>query len=245
MVLTFLQNTKSSLWVWTMLERQPSCISCKLTSEVVKVQMSATWCLNVLFLLWQPDKRSRPHVPHHRKQCRTDHRAQDALFSLGYRRAGEPSSQLVLILLQHRGAERRFVLMPPHVLHVHKWSHSMSIKDVAEVLTDLHLSDCHPGGGQHRPRTPQSDQRGAPSDALTRGRNKSSGCSGLWSRLCPFAAKHILISDKTSSGSVWMMNSLHLLTRTKIFVVGRVEKIQSQRAGIHREVRTQQKNGLK
>lgn len=51
---------------------------------------------------------------------------------------------------------------------------------------DLHLSDCHPGGGQHRPRTPQSDQRGAPSDALTRGRNKSSGCSGLWSRLLPF-----------------------------------------------------------
>ncbi|CAF90198.1 unnamed protein product, partial [Tetraodon nigroviridis] len=37
------------------------------------------------------------------------------------------------------------------------------------VLSHLHLSDCHPGGGQHRPRTPQPDQRGAPPNALARG----------------------------------------------------------------------------
>lgn len=34
------------------------------------------------------------------------------------------------------------------------------------------LSDCHSGCGQHRPRASQSDQRGAASDALTRGTNE-------------------------------------------------------------------------
>lgn len=106
----------------------------------------------------------------------------------------------------------------------------VTIEAVAEALTDLPLSDCHPGGGQHRPRTPQSDQRGAPSDALTRGRNKSSGGSGLRSRLWPFAAKHILISDKASNGSVRM---IELVTSTL------------NDKGQDGEVRTQQKTGLK
>lgn len=224
-------------------ERQPSCISCKLSSEVLKVWISAARCLNVLFPRWQPDERSRPHVAHHRKQRRADHRAQDALFGLGYRRAGEPSSQLVLVLLQHRGAETGFIWCHLACFTIPPPSMLITIKAVAEALTHLHLSDCHRGGGQHRPRTPQSDQRGAPSDALTRGRSKSAG-SALWSRLCPFPANHILISDEMSNGSVGMIEVATSTRGGKDFCCWRAEKIQSQHAGIHREVRTQQKTGL-
>lgn len=109
----FVQNTKSSLWVWTMLERQPSCTSCKWTSGVGKIFVGAALCYNVFFPRWQPDKRSCPHVAHHWKQCWADHRAQNALFGLGYRRAGEPSSQLVLLLLQHRGTKTHFNATSP------------------------------------------------------------------------------------------------------------------------------------
>lgn len=200
LVSLFLQNTKSSLWVWTMLERQPSCTSCKWTSRVVKILFTAGLCCNVLFPRWQSDKGSCPHVAHHRKQRGADHRAQNALFGLGYRRAREPPSQLVLLLLQHRGTKT-------HLACVHQRTRLMLIKfkfsqkPVTAVLTDLKSFRLSSWWWT----APTANASVWPKRSFiecSRTRYNQLSLSSRF-RHCAFIASHVLISHKTTNGSVW------------------------------------------
>lgn len=54
----------------------------------------------------QSDEGGRAHVSDHRQQRGGDHLPQHALLGVGHRGTGEPASQLVLLLQQHRGESK-------------------------------------------------------------------------------------------------------------------------------------------
>lgn len=156
-----------------MLERPPSCTSCKWTSGVVKIFFSAVLCYNGFCFhvdsLTKEAVHTSPTIGSNVEQI-TVRKTHFLVWDIG----GQESFRASWYSYYCNTEVQKYILMPPGIFCAHKWSRLMLIKvkvSQKAVLTNPNLSDCHPGGGQHRPRTPQSDQRGASSNALARGTN--------------------------------------------------------------------------
>lgn len=179
LVSLFLKNTKSSLWVWTMLERRPSCTSCKWTCGVGKILFSAASSILTFYSpvdsLTKEAVQTSPTIGSNVEQI-TVRKTHFLVWDIGGQESLRASWYSYYCNTE----------VPKHIRAVF-----VKEKRSPAVLSHLHLSDCHPGGGQHRPRTPQPDQRGAPPNALARGTDKPSVRLSLRLRLCALAANCI------------------------------------------------------